>query len=137
MPWMTNFRFYAVKPMDAEHPIGSGTIVHYDVGEEIPGGDWGRSIDWLVENGRAVRMADNVWVEDGTDERTDAEYLASGAPVQEPAVESEVESALEEPVSDEPVTYPVHEGRGWYRLSDGSKVRTRETAEAAEAALGG
>ncbi len=119
MPWIQSFKYFAVKPMKAEHPIGSGTIVEYKVGEEIPGGDWGRSTDWLVENGKAVRMADNVWVDDGD------------GPAPETAV---VEPPVEPAVAD---AYPLHKGAGWFALSDGTQVRGKEQAEAAEAALGG
>ena len=37
---------------------------------------------------------------------------------------------------EEGVTYPLHEGAGWYQLSNGEKVRGKDDATAAEAALG-
>ena len=54
------YRYFAVKPIRAEHPIGSGTVVEYQPGAEIPGSDWGRAIDNLVELGKAARVAFNV-----------------------------------------------------------------------------
>lgn len=54
------YRYFAVKPIRAEHPIGSGTIVDYKPGEEVPAGDWGRAADNLVELGKAARVAFNV-----------------------------------------------------------------------------
>jgi len=128
VPWIQSFRYFAVKPMDAEHPIGSGTIVHYDVGEEIPGNDWGRSTDWLVENGKAVRMADNVWSDEGDGPAPEPVSL-------EPATDEERANA--EAVAAGTATYPIAGKAGWFTLSDGSKVRGQEQAEAAEAALGG
>jgi hypothetical protein len=57
------YRYFAVKPLRAEHPVGSGEIVNYQPGDEIPGNDWGRATDNLVELGKAARVAFNV--EDG------------------------------------------------------------------------
>ncbi len=128
MPWVQTFRYFAVKPLKAEHPIGSGTIVDYKVGEEIPAGEWGRSTDWLVENGKAVRMADNVWSDDGDGPEPEP-------PSQEPATDEE--RALAEAVASGTAVYPIAAKAVWFTLSDGSKVRGREQAEAAEAALGG
>ena len=65
MSWKTVTTYYARKPLRAEHPIGSGTIVEYQPGDVIPAGEWGASANWLVENGRAAEMMDNVWVDDG------------------------------------------------------------------------
>lgn len=54
------YRYFAVKPIKAEHPIGSGEIVEFPPGAEIPGSDWGRAIHNLVELGKAARVAFNV-----------------------------------------------------------------------------
>lgn len=54
------YKYFAIKPLRAEHPVGSGKIVDYRPGEEIPGSDWGRAIDNLVELGKAARVAFNV-----------------------------------------------------------------------------
>jgi hypothetical protein len=59
------YRFFAIKPLRAEHPVGSGEIVEYKPGEEIPAGEWGRAADNLVELGKAARVAFNV--EDDTE----------------------------------------------------------------------
>ena len=54
------YRYFAVKPLRAEHPVGSGLIVEYKPGEEVPAGEWGRAADNLVELGKAARVAFNV-----------------------------------------------------------------------------
>jgi hypothetical protein len=59
------YRYFAVKPIRAEHPIGSGIIVEYQPGDEVPGNDWGRATDNLVELGKIARVAFNV--EDDTE----------------------------------------------------------------------
>lgn len=60
------YRYFAIKPIKAEHPVGSGEIVDYKPGEEIPAGEWGRAADNLVELGKAARVAFNV-PEEGED----------------------------------------------------------------------
>ncbi len=54
------YKFFAVKPIVAEHPIGSGLIVTYQPGEEVPASEWGRAADNLVELGKIARVAFNV-----------------------------------------------------------------------------
>ncbi|MGE4471080.1 MAG: hypothetical protein AB7D47_13180 [Desulfovibrio sp.] len=46
-------------------------------------------------------------------------------------------SVLNVPVPDgeDDVTYPAHLGGGYFRLSDGSKIKGKDVAEAAELAL--
>lgn len=72
------FSYVAIKPLRAEHPVGSGTIVEYQPGEVIPASDWGRAADNLVERGKAAMMAVNVM---------DAEDMpVDDTPVDEPAL---------------------------------------------------
>ncbi len=123
MAWQTVSSYYARKPLRAEHPVGSGSIVEYQVGDVIPAGEWGASAEWLVENGKAALMMDNVWVDDEG---------ASGPPVATQVRPHHIIGADEVEVE-----FPHHEGAGWYRLSNGEKVRGKEDAIAAEAALGG
>ncbi len=136
MGWQTVSTYYARRPLRAEHPIGSGTIVSYNPGDVIPAGEWGASADWLVENGKAAEMFDNVWVDDGE---------AVGPP---PATQVRERPIIGVPQVDRSGLYdeepegaegefPVHEGAGWYLLSSGEKVRGKDNAIAAEAALGG
>jgi hypothetical protein len=136
MGWQSVSTYYARKPLRAEHPVGSGTIVEYKPGDVIPAGEWGPSSAWLVENGKAAEMFDSVWVDD------DGEDFGPhpSTQVRKPNVIGATERA-ENPLYDEtsPVedlSYPVHEGAGWYQLSNGEKVRGKEDATAAEAALG-
>lgn len=115
------YTFIALRPFDAENPIGSGKVVHYEPGEQFPGEDWGGAAFNLVEMGKAARLAVNVVIGGG--------QSAPDAP--EPVEEEE-----EYEVPSDDSVYPVKGGGGWYTLSDGSRVRGQEAAEAAEAALG-
>jgi len=148
MGYQTVATYYAQKPLRAEHPIGTGTIVEYAPGDVIPAGDWGASANWLVENGRAAVMYNSVWVDDeGGASAPPVEQtqpmntaLGEGAELGPPAAVHPFEG--EEPLVDENapyedgVNYPLHEGAGWYQLSDGNRVRGKVNAMAAQAALG-
>ncbi len=131
MPWTIEYVYVAGKPFRAEHPLGSGTIVSYQPGDEVPASDWGRATDNMLEMGKLFRTAKNVWVDDdgeasvgGGEEGASA--LSEGAP-------SEAEAPAE--VTDETVSYPVKKGGGYWLLSDGSKVRGKPAASAAQAEL--
>jgi hypothetical protein len=52
--------FKAIRPFDAEHPVGSGTMVHYDPGDEVPASDWGRAEGFMVEAGTIMRYARDI-----------------------------------------------------------------------------
>lgn len=54
------YRYFAIKPISAEHPVGSGTIVKYESGMEVPANEWGRATANLVEMGKIARVAFNV-----------------------------------------------------------------------------
>jgi hypothetical protein len=164
MPHIDVF-YVAVKPIKAEHPVGSGTVVDYQPGDVIPAGEWGRAADNLVELGKAARMAINVPDDNedlsalgqlrgaavpaghGLSDPTHAYLALEGVdtgtigPAEDEEAEPEAEpdeaEAEEEDQSDMSHSYPEHTGGGWYTLSDGSRVRGEENAVAAEAALGG
>ena len=58
----TRFRYFAVKPFTAEHPVGSGIIVQYNPADEVPAGEWkGAAVDAMVENDKLARMAEVVY----------------------------------------------------------------------------
>lgn len=76
------FSYVAVKPIRAEHPVGSGIIVEYAPGDVIPAGEWGRAADNLVELGKAARLAINVMTED---ELAELEGAGGGSEVAAPA----------------------------------------------------
>ena len=54
------YKYFAIKPISAEHPVGSGIVVDYQPGQEVPASDWGRAADNLVELGKVARVAFNV-----------------------------------------------------------------------------
>jgi hypothetical protein len=151
------FSYVAVKPIKAEHPIGSGLIVDYEPGDVIPAGEWGRAADNLVELGKAAMMAINV-PDDGEDWPSVGQLPDPAAPTGhglsdpthsylnyegverdavQPVSEDEPEAEEEEDQGDMSHSFPEHTGGGWYTLSDGSRVRGEDAATAAEAALGG
>lgn len=125
------FGFKAIKPIRAEHPIGSGEIVTYNPGEEVPAGDWGRAADSLVENGKIMRYAINVY--------QPGEVGGQAAPATQEAVGAASPSPEDNPdwpgQTGDTVEYPLNQGRGNYLLSDGSKVRGKDKAHAAQAEL--
>ena len=137
MGWQNRSTYYARKPLRAEHPIGSGTIVEYQPGDVIPAGEWGASANWLVENGRAAEMFDNVWVDDVPAPQVEQVHerdhrrgdgFESGPPgVVNPNVD---ESAPKVPYGIE--AFPLSEGGGWFRTSDGSRIRGAKNAQAAQ-----
>ena len=146
------FGFKAVKPIRAEHPIGSGKIVEYGPGDEVPAGDWGRAADALVENGKLMRYAMNVYgpgefggsappVEGGASAPPDGPPHPDWPGTPEFTPEADVaeedpevkEERLAEAGEGEP--FPQHQGGGYFLLSDGSQVRGKQKAFAAQAQL--
>lgn len=57
---VVSWGFKAIKPFDAEHPIGSGTMVHYAPGDEVPASEWGRAEGFMVEAGSIMRYARDI-----------------------------------------------------------------------------
>lgn len=119
----TIWRYKAIKPIRAEHPIGSGIIVVYEPGDDVPAGDWGASASWLVERDKIMRFGLNQY-EDGHTDFDDSEVPQSPTDVQ-----VTWDGAEEE--------FPKHDEFGpWYTLSNGDRVKGKQAAIDAEAALG-
>ncbi len=136
MGWEVRYTYVAVKPITAEHPIGSGTVITYQPGEEVPAGEWGRAADNLVEVGKVFRTAINVWVdeptaEDGGEQGAD---VASEGALSEAGVVTGTDGNPDE-TSSISVNYPEKLGGGYWLLSDGTKLRGKAAALAAQAEL--
>ena len=143
--------YYAARPFPAEHPVGSGTRVEYKPGDVAPAGEWGAAAEWLKESGKIFPTATNVWVDEeggsgpppDTQARerrnigTPGDTHESGPPAALHPFEMDDSTIHDESAPVEEIAYPLHEGAGWYRLSDGSRLRGKVNATAAEAALGG
>ncbi len=101
MPDPVVWGFKAIKPFNAEHPLGSGTLVHYDPGDEVPASDWGRAEGFMVEAGTIMRYARNV--------------LQVPNPLPPTTVEEPVVVPVGEPLppdAEEPVTFEENSRRG-------------------------
>lgn len=141
--------YIASKPFRAKHPADeTGEIVHFKPGDVVPAEQWGASANWLKESGKIFETATVVDVDDVDAPRNDPQVRAKmiiGAIPGEDKVDSGLpgeplsaaESLVDESAPVEDFAYPLHEGAGWYRLSSGDKVRGKDDAIAAEAALGG
>ena len=152
------FGFKAIKPITAEHPPGTGTVVTYQPGDEVPASEWkGAAVEALIENEKLMRYATNVY---GPGE-VGGDSLASYASDDEVALRAQVaelerqvaelqggagslgfdippevhtgENALVATVGDGP--FPRALGGGSYELSDGSRVKGKAKALAAQAVL--
>lgn len=117
--------FKAIKPFDAEHPIGTGTMVHYDPGDEVPASDWGRAEGFMIEAGTIMRYARNV-----------AEVPGQITTAPRTGAQAESDAVVEtEPLPDGAV-YPHHKGGPVWVLSDGSEFHGKKAAAlAAQAGL--
>lgn len=137
--------FKAVKPFTAEHPIGSGTMVDYAPGDEVPASDWGRAEGFMVEAGTIIRYVKNVAEVPG--QVTTPPPGVMDSPVVVPTVSPPEPSAVvveedEEEEGDdglaevpEDAEFPYAVGGGWYVLSNGERVRGRSAATNAQATL--
>lgn len=121
------YAFVAVVPFDAEHPIGSGNVVHYNPGDPFPGEDWGNAAHNLVEVGKAVRLAVNIG--------------GGSQSVATPSAPDSTEFTAEEVNATQAASsvtgYPIAGKAGWFELSDGSKIRGEDAALEAQAELDG
>lgn len=111
------FSYVAVKPISAEHPVGSGKTVDYAPGDIIPAEDWGMAAHNLVELGKAARLAVNVMEED--------DLIGAGFSDEASPLHQEVLAFVED----------HHEGSGWYNLSNGERMRGKKPALVAELKL--
>lgn len=100
------YTYIAIRPLDAEQPVGSGRVVHYDPGDIVPASDWGAAAASLLEMGRIERLAVNV----------------DSHGVNEPSA-----TQPHPPKPDEP-EFPAHVGAGWYVLSNGTRIRGKVDA---------
>ncbi len=145
MPDPVEWGFKAIKPFDAEHPIGSGKMVHYDPGDEVPASDWGRAEGFMVEAGTIMRYVKNVLEVPGQTVSAPSAVQFPPVPTEAPAEPTMVEDDDEVEEDDavestdeaetDTVPFPQHEGGGWYLLSDGEKVQGKAAAIAAQAEL--
>ena len=141
MGWITQYTYFAAKPIMAVHPPDSGIEVQYQPGDEIPASEWGRAADNLVEAGKAFRAAKNVWVDDPTTEQEGDGQGISSAAGESALPDTNTEEPNESSAPDvadaaqDPGAFPTHQGGGFYLLSDGSTVKGKQKAFAAEAAL--
>ena len=136
--------YKAVKPFVAEHPVGSGTEVRYEAGDEVPAGEWGRAEAFMAEAGTIMRYVINVAEVPGqivapapSVQQQDAPVpVPTEAPAEpEPASAADTEPEPGETVSDDDESFPKAEGGGWYLLSNGEKAHGKAAAIAAQAEL--
>lgn len=109
-----DYEYKALVSITAEQPIGSGIIVTYKPGDVFPGEEWGIAAHNLVEVGKAVRYA--TAVRQPTKLHLVEELLEAHGDV----LANESNAAV--------TSYPMAMGRGWYTLSDGSRIRNKEQA---------
>lgn len=102
------YTYIAIRPLDAEQPVGSGQVVHYDPGDVVPASEWGAAAASLLEMGRIERLAINV-----------------------------DSNGVNEPSATQPAEpeFPTHVGAGWYVLSDGTRIRGKVDAHMLQAGL--
>lgn len=136
--------FKAIKPFDAEHPIGTGTMVHYDPGDEVPASDWGRAEGFMVEAGSIMRYAKNVAEVPGQITTPPREAIPTQAPPEQgprplspendPAVGEVTGEVGEDWELPDGGSYPFHKGGPLWVLSNRSLFRGKKAqALAAEA----
>lgn len=128
------FRYVAVKKFVAGHPPGSGEEVTYEIGDEVPAGEWGRAAGMMVESGKIVRQA--FLVADPGDP-VGAGFFGSPHPSTEKTVQ-EVNQETDPASRPDPrqgSEWPKDHGKGDYELSDGSHVYGKNKAIAAQEVL--
>ena len=145
------FGFKAIKPITAWHDEQEVT---FQPGDEVPANEWkGAAVEALIENGKLMRYATNVYeagefggealatqvrsvpMPDDRDELVariaDLERLVarlSGEPVEE-------EGGSDGSGTGENAPFPRGPDGGFYELSDGSRVKGKAKALAAQAEL--
>jgi hypothetical protein len=116
------FGFKAIKPITALH---EDREVTYQPGEEVPANEWkGAAVEALIENGKIMRYATNVYApgEVGGDALPSVTAAPTEADVAPTAARNDG-------------TFPRSLEGGTYELSDGSHVKGKAKAVAAQAAL--
>lgn len=129
------FRYVAAKKFVAGHPPGSGIEVTYEIGDDVPAGEWGRAAAMMVESGKIDRLV--IQVADPGDEVAGAVPGSPAASTEKPAhvVNAETDP-LSKPDPRQGHEWPKRtERRGFYVLSDGSEVYGENKAVAAQEAI--
>jgi hypothetical protein len=115
------FGFKAIKPITALH---NDQEVTYQPGDEVPANEWkGAAVEALIENGKIMRYAINVYAP--------GEYGAEAPPIVEVAELTFTSPAA----SRNDGSFPKSLEGGNYELSDGTHVKGKAKAVAAQAAL--
>ena len=129
------FRYFATKKFVAAHPPGAGIEVTYEIGDEVPAGEWGRAAGMMVESGKIVRQA--IQVADPDDVVVGAAPGSPAASTEKPAHEVNAETdPLSRPDPRQSHEWPKRtEKKGFYELSDGSVIYGENKAVAAQEAL--
>ena len=124
--------YKAIKPITAWH---NEREVTYQPGEEVPAGEWkGAAVDALVENGKIMRYATNVYAPgDFAEDAPLIEAEAVGERMDGGELPADV--VAEDVGAGGAGSYPIALGGGSYELSDGQKVKGKAKALAAQAQL--
>jgi hypothetical protein len=129
------FGFKAIKPITALH---DGQEVTYQPGDEVPAGEWkGAAVEALIENEKLMRYATNVY---GAEELAELEGRVAAIEQSLAGADSSASNAVApapEPTAAFDGTGPFPRGPdgGFYELSDGSRVKGKAKALAAQAEL--
>ena len=122
---MENGRWIALKPLTATAPDGS--LVNYEPGDVVPAEDWGRALDHLKEADKIayVYAPSDAWILKECEQRG----LVHGE-LPPPAHPKTVEEVIASGAG-----FPEHLGFGQFLLSDGSRVKGKQKAIDAQAAI--
>jgi hypothetical protein len=125
------YSYVCIVPLDCGLPDGS--VVHYEPGDVIPTEVLGRAAGHLILADKVARLAVNVY-DDPPEEKGAGDSPAAEAA---PSPPSDDELLDVEMVSEEGgvAHFPARLAGGIYQLSDGTHVRGKGKAEAAQAEL--
>lgn len=138
------FGFKAIKPITAWH---NEQEITYQPGDEVPAGEWkGAAVEALIENGKIMRYATNVYGpgEVGGDALPSVSSASTLPDDREALIEriAALEVALAaqgipvpEATDPEEAPFPRSLGGGSFELSDGTHVKGKAKALAAQAEL--
>lgn len=126
------FRYVAAKKFMAGHPPGSGIEVTYEIGDDVPAGEWGRAAGMMVESGKIDRLV--IQVADPGDEVVGA---VPGSPAPSTEKQAHLVNAetdvLSQPDARQGSEWPkAAEKKNFFTLSDGSVVYGKNKAVAAQ-----
>jgi hypothetical protein len=136
-------KYVALSPLHIQEMVSEGiplldedgryVFTDYKSGDEVPAASWGQKVvSRMIEYRRILPVAagGSATVEPHTPRAAEVPYEAPPSPT--PTVTSYA--------SDELATereFPYHYGGPWYELSDGTRVKGKQAADLAEAALVG